>query len=121
FALWKLILIGSFASFNKTLTGGGYGPIVTSGQILSGVKPKEAVPITALSESLISLIAIAAYFGVGIFINVNLFLSLLTGALLSIPFAAVFVKKIAVKNLTKIIGIATILLGAATLFYILGI
>ena len=121
FAWWKLILIGSFASFNKTLTGGGYGPLVTSGQILSGVKSKKAVPTTALSESFISLLAVMAYLSIGIFVNINLFLSLLIGALLSVPFAAIFVKKVESKDLTRIIGIATALLGTYTLFYILGV
>ncbi|MCK4822395.1 sulfite exporter TauE/SafE family protein, partial [bacterium] len=46
---WKKIVgLGLLAAFNKGLSGGGYGPLVTSGQILSGVDTKSSVAITSL-------------------------------------------------------------------------
>ena len=34
------VTVAAVASFNKAVPGGGYGPLVTSGQILSGVQGK---------------------------------------------------------------------------------
>ena len=50
FSWEKITLLGIVASFNKGMSGGGYGPVVTSGQILSGVKTRNAVGITSLAE-----------------------------------------------------------------------
>ena len=47
FSWAKITGLGAIASFNKGLSGGGYGPLVTSGQILSGVKSKSSIAITS--------------------------------------------------------------------------
>jgi len=47
---WKKIVgLGLLAAFNKGISGGGYGPVVTGGQILSGVKEKNAIGIASLA------------------------------------------------------------------------
>ncbi|MBN2183422.1 MAG: sulfite exporter TauE/SafE family protein, partial [Sedimentisphaerales bacterium] len=43
FSWLKVGFLGAVASFNKGMSGGGYGPIVTGGQILSGIEGKSAV------------------------------------------------------------------------------
>jgi len=43
FSWARMIFIGLLAAFNKGLSGGGYGPIVTAGQVMSGVGEKSAV------------------------------------------------------------------------------
>ncbi|OPL18231.1 MAG: hypothetical protein AVO35_06925 [Candidatus Aegiribacteria sp. MLS_C] len=49
---WRRITgLGVLAAFNKGLSGGGYGPLVTWGQVLSGVDIRNSVAITSLSES----------------------------------------------------------------------
>jgi uncharacterized membrane protein YfcA len=117
---WKKIsIIGLIAAFNKTLTGGGYGPLATTGQIVSGVSSKESVAITALSESLTSILAIAAYIIGGVIFNRQLLTFLTGGALLSVPVSAYFVKNIGVQNHNRAIGIVTILLGVYTAFHML--
>ena len=57
----KIIFSGTIASFNKGMSGGGYGPIVTVGQILSGVEGKSAVGITSLAEGLTCLVGVITY------------------------------------------------------------
>jgi len=47
FAWKKIVGLGLLASFNKGVSGGGYGPVVTSGQILSGVDEKSSIGITS--------------------------------------------------------------------------
>jgi hypothetical protein len=42
---WGLLGLGLLGSFNKGLSGGGYGPLLTIGQILSGVNAKSAVVV----------------------------------------------------------------------------
>jgi hypothetical protein len=118
FSWKKLSLVGLLAAFNKTMTGGGYGPLATAGQIISGISSKESVAITALSESITSILAIIAYLLGGVGFNSSLLLSLTTGALLSVPVSAYLVKNLTVKNHSRAIGVITILLGSYTAFYL---
>ena len=46
FSWRKISFLGVVASFNKGMSGGGYGPVVTGDQILSGIKEK--VPLASL-------------------------------------------------------------------------
>ena len=119
FSWKKLSMVGLVAAFNKTMTGGGYGPLATAGQIISGVNPKESVAITALSESITSVLAIIAYILSGITLNYQLLVLLTTGALLSIPLAVYFVKNIGVKDHSRAIGIIAIVLGSYTAFHMI--
>ena len=116
FSWKKIVSFGFLASFNKGISGGGYGPIVTSGQIFSGVKLKNAIGITALSEGLTCLVGVITYL---MFTNHtiewDLAPSLILGALFSVPLAAYTVKKADGKHLQVIVGCATVALGLALL------
>lgn len=114
---WKKITsLGLLAAFNKGLSGGGYGPIVTSGQILSGVNSKNAIGITSLAEGLTCLVGVITYFAfTNHSIDWHLAPSLVMGALLSVPFAALTVKKVKERGLKLIVGVATLILGMFTL------
>lgn len=48
FSWRKMYLISGLASFNKALTGGGYGPITTSGQVISGRDHEESVATSCI-------------------------------------------------------------------------
>ena len=114
---WKKIVgLGAIAAFNKGLSGGGYGPLVTSGQILSGVKSKSSIAITSFSETFVSIAGVAIYFALGATIDWSLAPALCLGATLSVPFSVYTVKKAGMHKFTAIIGIATLLLGAFTLW-----
>lgn len=117
---WKrLIGLGLFSAFNKGISGGGYGPVVTAGQILSGLTPKNAVGIASLSEGVISLIGVIAYALIARSIDWGLALPLLIGAVASAPLAAYTVKRLHFKYLRLAIGMLAALLGALTLFKVL--
>ena len=62
FSWKKIVSIGLLASFNKGISGGGYGPLVTGGQVLSGVQIKSAIGITSLAEGLTCLVGVITYF-----------------------------------------------------------
>ena len=114
---WKKITsLGLLAAFNKGISGGGYGPIVTGGQILSGVNTKNAIGITSLAEGLTCLVGVITYV---VFtdhtVDWHLAPSLVLGAILSVPFATFAVKKFKGVHLKLIVGVATLILGLVTL------
>lgn len=112
FSWRKIIGLGLLASFNKGVSGGGYGPIITSGQILSGVDGKNAVGITSLAEALTCAVGIATYFIISKNpLNLKLAPFIVIGAALSVPFSVKSVKKITEKRLKLAIAIFTIVLG----------
>lgn len=117
FSLWRITGLGLFASFNKGLSGGGYGPIICAGQILSGVEGKNAVGITALAEGITCLAAVIMYICVGDeTVNWQLAPWVVGGAVLSVPLSAKSVKLIGERKLKLAIAVLTILLGAFTIY-----
>jgi len=115
FSWWKISGIGLLAAFNKGLSGGGYGPLISSGQIIVERDPRKAVASTSLSEAVVCVAALIIYFtanGTTLSPNFGWFvLALLIGALASVPLAVLTVKKIPIKRLQPLIGVVTILLG----------
>jgi len=114
---WKKVIgLGITAAFNKGLSGGGYGPLVTSGQILSGVNGKSAIAITSMAESFTCLIGVLTYLIIGTEVDWMIAPPLVVGAVVSVPLSAILVKKINTDRFTLIIGIATTVLGCLTLY-----
>ncbi len=117
---WKKIIgLGSIAAFNKGMSGGGYGPVVTGGQILSGVNGNNAVGITSLAEGLTCIVGVVVFIFSPEAIDWNLAPSLIIGALLSVPFSTFIVKKIPTKKLKITIGMMTLLIGLFTFIKII--
>ena len=116
FSWLRLFFLGSIASFNKGLSGGGYGPIVTGGQILTGVNVRAAIGITSLAEGVTCIAALITYLVVGKPVDWMLTLLLAIGVAFSTPVAAFIVHKMETKHLKLIIGIATVILGGLTIF-----
>ena len=113
FSWARLGAFGLFAAFNKGVTGGGYGPTVVGGQILSGVNEKKAVGITCLAEGIVALAAASLYFGLDPKISWELAPFIIGGAVLAVPFAAVTVERVKTKGLVLAMGAVMVLLGAA--------
>jgi len=111
----KMIVMGLLAAFNKGLSGGGYGPIITAGQIMSGVDEKSAVSITSLSEAFVSLTAVFTYILIRGSIDWVLTFCLVISVSFSAPVAAFIVKRTESGKLKVLIGVATFLLGLATI------
>lgn len=113
---WKRItFLGLIASFDKGMSGGGYGPVVTGGQILSGVEGKSAVGITSLAEGLICLVGVITYMLVSRnLLDWRLAPWIVIGAILSVPLSAKSVRMIDTKTLKLAIAIFTIILGTVT-------
>jgi len=117
---WKKIVgLGSIAAFNKGMSGGGYGPVVTGGQILSGVKGNNAVGITSLAEGLTCIVGVIVFVVSPKLIDWSLAPPLIIGASISVPFSALIVKKLPTKALKISIAIITLILGGVTLIKVL--
>ncbi|MBN1400470.1 MAG: sulfite exporter TauE/SafE family protein [Anaerolineae bacterium] len=115
FSWVRLFFLGSIASFNKGLSGGGYGPIVTSGQLLTGVNVRAAIGITALAEGVTCVAALVTYLLAGMAVDWGLMAAMSVGVALSTPLAALIVSKLQPKHLKLIIGVFTIAMGTLTI------
>ena len=116
FSWKKITFLGTIASFNKGMSGGGYGPVVTGGQILSGVEGKSAVGITSLAEGLTCLVGVITYILVsGNLVDWKLAPWIIAGAVFSVPLSAKSVKLISTKKLKLAIAVLTIILGTVTI------
>ncbi|MEZ4649590.1 MAG: sulfite exporter TauE/SafE family protein [Candidatus Eisenbacteria bacterium] len=113
---WKMLLLSVVAAFNKAMSGGGYGPLVTSGQILSGVEGRAAVGITSFAEAFTCAFGVALFLAKGGYIETHLFLPMATGALLSVPLSVFAIRKARERLLRLMIGILTMLLGGWVLY-----
>jgi len=59
---WKKIFgIAVLSAFNKGISGGGFGPVVTTGQLIAGRRSKETIGATTSSEIPICFIGFVAY------------------------------------------------------------
>lgn len=58
----KMMMFWAFlAGFNKGVGGGGYGPVVTIGGLISGVPAKSMMAVTAISEGTVSTYSIIVW------------------------------------------------------------
>jgi uncharacterized membrane protein YfcA len=113
---WKMFALASVASFNKALSGGGYGPLMTSGQMLSGIRSKASVGITSFAEGFTCLVGVILFLGRGQHFDLNLLVPMATGALLSVPFSTEFVRHTDETKLKRLIAGVTVFLGLFTLY-----
>ncbi len=111
--------MGFLAAFNKGISGGGYGPVVTAGQVLSGVRGRNAVGITSLAEGITCIVGVGIYLATGVTLYTPLLLATVVGAVLSVPLSAFLVSRLPAGKLTYIIGGFTTSLGGYTLIRLL--
>ena len=111
--------LGFTAAFNKGISGGGYGPVVTGGQVLAGVRGRNAVGIASLAEGITSAVGVLIYLLSGTAVLWHLAPSLLLGAVLSAPIAAYVVSRVPPGRLTLAIGTLSTALGGYTLVRVL--
>ncbi len=139
FSWRKMVGIGILSAFNKGLTGGGFGPVVTSGQILAGQRHKGAIGVTTLAEAPICIIGFFTYligrsigefngsvmsasvskFFVKMFspkmFQWELILALILGSVLIAPFGAFTTRRLKKEKMHLILGLLIIVLGIWTL------
>jgi uncharacterized membrane protein YfcA len=121
FSWRKVMAIGFLSAFNKALSGGGYGPLVSSGLIISGRSGKSAIGTCDFAEAPICLTAFFVWAAMRhSFPDWSLLLALTGGAAIGGligPWALSRVKSDGC--VSKIVGVLAFGVGALCLFGIL--
>ena len=113
---WKgLTGVALLSSFNKGISGGGYGPLVTGGQVISGREAKSSVGSTTLAEAIVCIVGFLGYMLIKGDIFWELAAATSIGSVVAAPFAALTVRKVNAEKLKLVIALATIILGTLTL------
>ncbi len=116
FSWRRIALLGVIASFNKAISGGGYGPVVTSGQVLSGVDSRSAVGITSLARGLTCLVSVITYSLLSKQIaDWTLAPWVIGGAVFAVPLSARSTRIMGVRRLKLAMAVVTVALGAMTI------
>jgi len=115
FSWKKMIFVGALASFNKGLSGGGFGPVTTGGQVIAGQENKNAIGCTTLAEAPICIVAFITYVLLKGFPDPMVMLPLIAGAAIAAPIGAYLTKKLDSKKLRFILGVLITVLGAWTI------
>ncbi len=116
----KLYAVSLLAAFNKGISGGGYGPLVMGGQLVSSVNTKSAVGITAFAEALTCFVGFLIYIVSSKLIDWKLVWTLTAFAILAVPVAAYTVKRVFADRLKIYVAIFIIILGLATILRVSG-
>ena len=61
YSIGKMFIVGIISAFNKGLSGGGFGPVVTGGQMVLGKDHKKAIACTSASGPLICITGFISY------------------------------------------------------------
>jgi len=112
----RVLGLGLLSGFNKGISGGGYGPIVVSGQVLSGLGSKQSVAVTSIAEAATCIFALLIYILSGNFQIVGLTVSICLGATLATPFSVYIIKRVESRNLLLLVGVGVLIIGIYTLF-----
>lgn len=115
FSWRRLLVLGVVSAFNKGISGGGYGPLLTGGQMLSGAGGANAVGNTTVTEALVCLVGFLAYLAARGGLDWRLTLPLALGAVASTPLSAWTTRRLGEKRLRVLLATAILLLGVVTL------
>jgi uncharacterized protein len=111
FSWWRAGALGLIAAGNKGLMGGGYGPLITGGQVLAGMGGAQAVAITCLSEVMTCAGGLVSYGLSGAHVTGHLAVGLIVGGTLAAVPAAATVRALPKERLTAGISVACLVLG----------
>ena len=111
----RMFVISAIGSINKGLTGSGFGPVITTGAILSGLSEKASISIQAFAEALVSIVGFSAYIIMRSGLNYSVIFSMSLGVILASPFAAIIMSRLKGNTMRILVGILALLIGAGTL------
>ncbi|MEW5896116.1 MAG: sulfite exporter TauE/SafE family protein [Nanoarchaeota archaeon] len=117
----KMFIVGIVSAFNKGISGGGFGPLVTGGQVTLEQDHKKAIGCTTGAEFPICIAGFITYLIIKGFPGWELILPLGTGALFGGIIGPLTTKKINRKALKVIVALLLIVLGTLTLLKIKGL
>lgn len=112
FSWKKMLAVGILSAFNKGISGGGFGPVVTSGQLIAGRDGKSSIGATTFAEAPICISGFLTFLIIKGISNWNLVILLSVGALIGAPFGALLTSKFkSEKHLRSGLGLLTLALG----------
>jgi uncharacterized protein len=116
--------LGVICGFNKSSTGGGYGPLSTSGFQLLGLSPPKAVGTTILTKGIACIISIILWSGL-IGIDWGMALPMTVGAFVGAPIAAWLNNYLKLRvnpsSHGRLLGAIMSALGVYTVLHVLGV
>lgn len=115
FSWWKVGALGAGAAAAKGLTGSGFGPVTTVGQIGIGVRERNAIGITSVSEGVVSLAGLAAYVAIEGWPQGRLTVALVAGAVLALPAAVWTVRLLPTRTIRAVVAGSAVFIGLLTL------
>jgi len=115
FSWWRVGGLGMVAAANKGFMGGGYGPLVTTGQLVVGGGVRQAVAVTSLSEALTCVGGLASYLVLGTEIYWPLAIGMLAGGTVAAVLSAATVRAVDPAKLRGLVAGCCLLLGVLTL------
>jgi uncharacterized membrane protein YfcA len=116
FSWTKMMIISLIGSLNKGLTGSGFGPVKTTGAMLSGVDEKASVSIQSLSEASVSLVGFLTYLMMKGYVDYQAAIIMSIGVIFASPLAASIVHRIDGRTLRIMVGILALIIGSYTLW-----
>ncbi|MCD6474224.1 MAG: sulfite exporter TauE/SafE family protein [Thermoplasmata archaeon] len=116
----RLVFISSLAGFNKGFMGGGFGPVVVSGQIVLNHNVRPSVSIGDIAEIPVCIVGLLAFAVLGKLSFLPIYLIVAVPALIASLIGPYITMRIGQKNYAeKVIGVITLILGFVTLLKIL--
>ncbi len=115
FSWTNMSIISLIGSLNKGLTGSGFGPVITTGAMLSGIDEKSAVSIQSLSESVVSLVGFLTYLFLSKPISYEPLVVMSVAVIVASPFAAKIMHMLDGDKMRKMVGILALIIGSTTL------
>lgn len=117
FSWKKLGAIGLLSAFNKSISGGGFGPLVTAGQVVSGRTIKNSIGVSLACKAPVCLAGLLSYILLNGIFSLDLTLALIIGAIPATFLGALTTKRIRNETiLRRLVGILAIILGMFTIF-----
>ncbi len=115
-----LLLISGIAGFNKGFIGGGFGPVVVSGQVVFNYNDRSSVSIGDIAEIPVCIVGLLAFALQGKLTFLPIYLAVTIPALIAALIGPHITLAFSRKGLLRrIIGVTTLLLGITTLMKII--
>jgi len=111
FRWWKMYLVGLVSAFNKAMSGGGFGPIASTGKILGGLNPKASIATTTYAEVPICLTSFILWCLAEGFAPAWVLLSMCVGSVLGAVFGPRLTSNLNVNTLRVLVGALSVALG----------
>lgn len=112
----RVVMLGVMAAVAKGVSSAGFGPVVTSGQIVIGLPERDAVGVTSALEAPVSLVALATFGLVAAWPAPSLTVALTLGALVGVPPAVWTVRLLPTRSIRLAVGLLACVLGALAVF-----